>query len=103
MSQEFENRKNELLNDVREVLKEAETLYKSAVDDGSAEAQELKSKLKDQLDNAKVKYASLEATVADKAKETAKQADVLVHEKPYQALGIAAAAGLLLGVLLTRK
>lgn len=103
MSQEFENRKNELLNDVREVLKEAETLYKSAVDDGSIEAQELKSKLKDQLDSAKVKYASLEATVTDKAKEKAKQADVLVHEKPYQALGIAAAAGLLLGVLLTRK
>ena len=103
MSQEFESRKNELLSDVKEVLKEAETLYKSAVDDGSAEAKELKSKLKEQLDSAKEKYSSLEASVADKAKETAKQADVLVHEKPYQALGIAAAAGVLLGVLLARK
>lgn len=103
MTQEFENRKNELLDDVRGVLKEAETLYQSAVDDGTAEAKELKEKLREQLDKAKKQYASLESTVTDKAKEAAKQTDVLVHEKPYQALGIAAAAGLILGVLLSRK
>jgi ElaB/YqjD/DUF883 family membrane-anchored ribosome-binding protein len=103
MSQEFEARKNELLDDVRGVLKEAETLYQSAVDDGSVEAKELKAKLKIQLDKAKQQYASLEATVTDKAKEAARQTDALVHEKPYQALGIAAAAGVLLGVLLSRK
>ena len=88
MTQEFEARKNELLDDVRGVLKEAETLYQSAVDDGTVEAKELKAKLKIQL---------------DKAKEAARQTDALVHEKPYQALGIAAAAGVLLGVLLSRK
>ena len=103
MTQEFEARKNELLDDVRGVLKEAETLYQSAVDDGSTEAKELKAKLKIQLDKAKQQYASIEATVTDKAKEAARQTDALVHEKPYQALGIAAAAGLLLGVLLSRK
>lgn len=103
MTQEFESRKNELLDDVRGVLKEAETLYQSAVDDGTVEAKELKAKLKDQLDKAKVQFASFESTVSDKAKAAAKQTDELVHDKPYQALGIAAAAGLLLGVLLTRK
>ena len=103
MTQEFEARKNELLDDVRGVLKEAETLYQSAVDDGTVEAKELKAKLKIQLDKAKQQYASIEATVTDKAKEAACQTDALVHEKPYQALGIAAAAGLLLGVLLSRK
>ena len=75
MSQEFEARKNELLDDVRGVLKEAETLYQSAVDDGSVEAKELKAKLKIQLDKAKQQYASLEATVTDKAKEAARQTD----------------------------
>ena len=103
MTQEFEARKNELLDDVRGVLKEAETLYQSAVDDGTVEAKELKAKLKIQLDKAKQQYASIEATVTDKAKGAARQTDALVHEKPYQALGIAAAAGLLLGVLLSRK
>ena len=53
MTQEFEARKNELLDDVRGVLKEAETLYQSAVDDGTVEAKELKAKLKIQLDKAK--------------------------------------------------
>ena len=103
MTQEFDKRKNELLSDVRDVLKEAENLYQSAVNDGSDEAKEIKNKLKDQLDKAKSQYVNLEATVTEKAKETAKQADEMVHEKPYQALGIAAAAGLLVGMLLTRR
>ena len=103
MSQEFEARKNELLDDVRGVLKEAETLYQSAVDDGSVEAKELKAKLKIQLDKAKQQYASLEATVTDKAKEAARQIVVLLYLNVYEALGIAAAAGVLLGVLLSRK
>ena len=72
MTQEFEARKNELLDDVRGVLKEAETLYQSAVDDGTVEAKELKAKLKIQLDKAKQQYASIEATVTDKAKEAAR-------------------------------
>ena len=103
MTQEFEARKNELLDDVRGVLKEAETLYQSAVDDGTVEAKELKAKLKIQLDKAKQQYASIEATATDKSKDAARQTDALVHEYPYQALGIAAAAGVLLGVLLSRK
>ena len=75
MTQEFEARKNELLDDVRGVLKEAETLYQSAVDDGTVEAKELKAKLKIQLDKAKQQYASIEATVTDKAKEAARMAE----------------------------
>ena len=58
MSQEFEARKNELLDDVRGVLKEAETLYQSAVDDGSVEAKELKAKLKIQLDKVFISFIS---------------------------------------------
>ncbi len=102
MNRDFENRKEELLDEVRDVLNEAENLYESAVDDGTAQAKVMKEKLKIQLEKAKQQFSALEATVTDKAKYAAKQTDELVHEKPYHAVGVAAAAGLVLGLLLSR-
>ena len=43
----------------------------------------------------------MESTVVDKAKETAVRTDALVHDQPYYAMGVAALAGLAVGVLLS--
>jgi ElaB/YqjD/DUF883 family membrane-anchored ribosome-binding protein len=37
------------------------------------------------------------------AKDAAKQADQFVHDKPWQAVGIAAAVGLVAGLLISRR
>lgn len=100
MNSDFERKKAALLNEVRDVLNEAESLYNAAMDDGSDQARATKEKLKVQLDKAKAQFADIEEKVTAKAKETALQAHELVQEKPYHALGIAAAAGLVLGMLL---
>jgi ElaB/YqjD/DUF883 family membrane-anchored ribosome-binding protein len=39
----------------------------------------------------------------DKAIEGAKTTDKVIHEHPYQSLGVGFALGILLGVLITRK
>ena len=39
----------------------------------------------------------------DEAKRRAKQADELVHEHPYYAVGIAAGVGALIGILVSRR
>ena len=41
--------------------------------------------------------------VATRARSTATATDAYVHEKPWQAIGIGAAAGLLIGLLLARR
>lgn len=41
--------------------------------------------------------------VATRARTTAAATDTYVHEKPWQAIGIGAAAGLLIGLLLARR
>ncbi|MDO4696902.1 MAG: DUF883 family protein [Neisseria sp.] len=103
MKKEFDLQKEVLMNDIRSVLEEVETLYQEGVEQGTEEAAALRGKLKDKLDAAKSKLAVFEERAACKVKEAAKQADQLVQDKPYYAMGFAALAGLVVGVLLNRR
>lgn len=103
MKKEFELQKEALMNDIRSVLEEVETLYQDGVEHGAEEAAALRGKLQDKLDAAKAKLAGFEERAVCKVKETAKQADQLVQDKPYYAMGFAALAGLVVGVLLNRR
>lgn len=102
MSQRYETERAVLMDDVKQVLKDAETLYKAAVDDGTQEGKILKEKLKAQLTKAQEQYAKLESTVVEKTREAASNTNDWVHEKPYHAMGVAAVAGLLFGAFLSR-
>ncbi|MCP2040852.1 ElaB/YqjD/DUF883 family membrane-anchored ribosome-binding protein [Neisseria sp. HSC-16F19] len=100
MSKDFEAQKQALMKEVRSVLAEVESLYESSAEAGSEQAKALKDKVQDQLAKAKSQLHDLEHTVVDKAKQTAARTDELVHEQPYYAMGAAAVAGLVLGLLL---
>lgn len=91
-----------LMDDVRQLLKDAEALYQAAADDGTKEGKALKEKLKAQLDRAQRQLADMEDSVVERTRQAAADADDLVHSKPYHAMGIAAVVGLLLGALLCR-
>lgn len=56
-----------------------------------------------QLDSARATLAQAQAAVSDSAKHYARITDGYVHENPWMALGVAAAAGLLIGALLARR
>lgn len=43
------------------------------------------------------------SVVADNAKQYARQTDEYVHDNPWKILGVAAAAGVLIGFLLSRR
>lgn len=103
MKQDFESQKNALMKEVRSVLNDVEELYKSGVDNGTEEAKALKAKLQDKLSSAKSKLSDFEDQATRKVKDTAKQADELIQDKPYYAMGFAALAGLVVGVLLNRR
>lgn len=54
-------------------------------------------------DSAKETLSQAQAAVSDGAKRYARVTDGYVHENPWIALGVAAAAGLLIGALLARR
>ena len=103
MKQDFENKKDALMTEVRSVLGDVEERYKHGVESGSEEAKALKSKLQDKLEQAKSKLSDFECHASEKIKSQVKHADELVQDKPYYAMGLAALAGLVVGALLNRR
>ena len=103
MSKDFDQQKEELLQEVRAVLDDMEELYHSGVEEGSKEAEQLRGKLQRKLQAAQRKLGDFEEVAAERVKQTARQADQLVQDKPYYAMGFAALAGLVVGVLLNRR
>lgn len=88
---------------LRHMVDEADHLLKTAVDTGDQKASEAYLKLKHQLHTLRLQLNDLEDGVAHRTRQAARRADEAVHSHPYGAMGIAAAAGLLVGVLLARR
>lgn len=57
----------------------------------------------EKFDTARASLAQAQAAVRDSAKRYARATDGYVHENPWIALGVAAAAGLIAGALLARR
>lgn len=103
MKRNFESQKNALLNEIRSVLDDAEALYDQGVERGAEETKALKERLQDKLERAQSKLSDFEDRAYQEARYRAHQVDDYVNEKPYYAIGFAAVAGLLAGVLLNRR
>ena len=100
---DFETQKEALLKEVRSVLGEVESLYDTGVERGAEEARELTEKLKQRLSDAQAMFKDFEEATVEKVKDSAKAADEYINDKPYYAMGFAALAGLVVGVLLNRR
>ena len=63
----------------------------------------IRTKALDTLSNAKESLSSIEGTLVDKAKVVAEGADDFVHRNPWEAVGVAAGLGLLIGLFIRRR
>jgi len=62
-----------------------------------------KAKLSERVTAAKESLSEMNGEIADRARKTARHTDHYVHEYPWQAIGIGAALGLLIGVAIARR
>lgn len=90
----------ELLAQLQALVLEAEAMMAESAVEASAEAV---GNLRDRIDAAQERLADLYADVKKKVVAGATYADTTVRENPYQAIMIAAAAGLVVGVCLGRR
>ena len=72
MSKDFDQQKEELLQEVRAVLDDVEELYHSSVEEGSKEAEQLRGKLQRKLQAAQRKLGDFEEVAAERVKQTAR-------------------------------
>lgn len=103
MKSDFEAQKQALLNEIHTVLNEVENLYQAGAERSAEETQALKTRLQARLGVAQEKLQNFESRAVEQVKHHAQRADEYINEKPYYAMGFAALAGLVVGVLLNRK
>jgi len=82
-----------------QIRKDGEDALNTVVDQFGNAADEMEGA----MHRAKQQFMAWEKQGAECAREAAQQADQFVHEKPWQAVGIAAAVGLVAGLLIGRR
>ena len=92
-----------LAQSLKHMVDEADHLLAKAERTGSEQFMAAREKFETQLLHAKDELRRLELSTLENAKRAARATDQAVHEYPYAAMGIAAGAGLLIGMLITRR
>jgi ElaB/YqjD/DUF883 family membrane-anchored ribosome-binding protein len=88
-----------LAADLRLVISDAEALLRATVGQAGETATAARAKMKESLESARLKLGAL----GEDAAERVRAADDYVRANPWQAVGIAALAGIALGLLISRR
>lgn len=92
-----------LAQSLKHMVDEADHLLAKAERTGSEQFIAAREKFEAQLLHAKEELHHLEVSAVQSARRAARATDHAVHEHPYAAMGLAAGAGLLIGMLITRR
>ena len=95
--------RDKLITDVKTLMSDADEIVKAMASATGEKASELGDKLRVKLRSAKEKMGDVQEAMADKAKAAARATDDFVHDNPWKAVGIAAGAGFLIGLLVNRR
>src|SRR5215510_5392908 len=88
-----------LVSDLKSVTRDAEELLKTVSGERGNGSNELRMRLSSAIDSAKATYHRLE----EKAVAGAKATDQVIRTHPYESLGVAFGAGMLVGFIMGRK
>ncbi|MBK6741646.1 MAG: DUF883 family protein [Hydrogenophilales bacterium] len=93
----------QLIEDFNVVVADAEALLKASAGQGGEKLAEVRAKAEASLKMVKARMADAQAAILAKTRAAAKATDVYVHESPWNAIGVAAGLGLLIGWLMGRR
>ncbi len=97
------NLQEQLVSDIKSAISEAEDMLGATADQAGEKIANLRGRIKVRLADAKIRLADAEEVLRTKTVAAAKATDEFVHESPWTAIGIAAGAGLLIGMLISRR
>ncbi|MBU0601015.1 MAG: DUF883 family protein [Gammaproteobacteria bacterium] len=95
--------KEKLVTDLKLVIADAEELLRVTASQAGEKVGELRVRMQENLTSARHRLADAEAALKEKSREVARATDDYVHEHPWRSIGVAAGAGLLIGLLLGRR
>ena len=95
--------KQQLINDFKVVVADAEALLKATAGQGGEAVAALRAKTEASLAEAKAKMADAQAALLVRTKAAARATDEYVHTHPWQSIGAAAGVGVVIGLLIGRR
>ena len=95
--------KDKIVSDLKSGVDDAEGFLRAAASSTGEKAAELRDKAVAALKRASEQLSDLQATVVEKGRDAAMATDDYVHENPWQAIGIAAIIGVLIGIVVARR
>lgn len=100
---QLNGQKDKLVADIRTVVTDAEDLLRQAKDTGSEGYAAVRSQLEDKLADTVVRLQEAQEELRFRARYAARAADEYVRDNPWKSMGVVAAAGILVGILLSRR
>ncbi|CAB3781669.1 DUF883 family protein [Pararobbsia alpina] len=91
-----------IADDLHTLVDDTEELLRLTASASGEQLDVLRTRLRNQLDDAKASLADASVTARAKYQVAADNADQYVHDKPWQAVGIGVGVGILLGVVAAR-
>ena len=95
--------KQKLVSDMKIVVSDAEEILRATAGVAGEKMVDLRERISERLRDAKLRIADAEAALVDKTKAAARATDDYVNENPWQAVGIVAGIGLLIGIIIGRR
>lgn len=99
---ESEVSKEKLMQDFRLVVTDTEELLRATAGVAGEKVSAARERIQENLAVAKARLAEAEEAFVAKTKEAARAADEYVHDNPWKAVGIGAAVGVIVGMLIGR-
>jgi len=95
--------KEQLIHDFKVVVSDAEALLKATAGQGGEAIAATRARVEESLAAAKARMADAQAALLVRTRAAAKATDEYVHVHPWQAIGIAASVGMVVGLLIGRR
>ncbi|HSC68377.1 MAG TPA: DUF883 family protein [Cellvibrio sp.] len=92
-----------LAREFRSFVSDVEDLLKATTNLTGDDLTKAKAKLNQRIASAKGSVEDVSGVIASRARKAAETTDTYVHEQPWTAIGAGAAAGVLIGFLLSRR
>jgi ElaB/YqjD/DUF883 family membrane-anchored ribosome-binding protein len=92
-----------LKEDLATVMRDAEALISASADQGGEKMTEARAQIRASLQAAKARVRGAEHAVHQQASDAVHATEDYAKRNPWQAMGIAAGVGLMVGVLLGRR
>jgi ElaB/YqjD/DUF883 family membrane-anchored ribosome-binding protein len=92
-----------LVSDIRAVIADAEDMLLATADQSGDKIAVLRSRIQARLKDARARLVAAEEVLVERTRAAARATDDYVHDNPWQAVGIGAGVGFLVGFILGRK